>query len=99
MARRYRVLTSAVMARSPQGVQTVTRALELLERIADNGEAVTVSVLATIAGLPFPTVHRLLKTLVALGYVRQLPSRRHALGPRCGCAPRSAAGCCRTAPG
>lgn len=55
MARRYRVLTSAVMARSPQGVQTVTRALELLERIADNGEAVTVSVLATIAGLPLRT--------------------------------------------
>ena len=70
------------MAQSPQGVQTVTRALELLERIADNGESVTVSALATISGLPLPTVHRMLKTLVALGYVRQLPSRRYALGPR-----------------
>jgi IclR family acetate operon transcriptional repressor len=70
------------MTQPPQGVQTVTRALELLDRIADNGEPVTVSALSTISRLPLPTVHRLLKTLVALGYVRQLPSRRYALGPR-----------------
>jgi IclR family acetate operon transcriptional repressor len=70
------------MAQPPQGVQTVTRAFELLDRIADNGDPVTVSALATESGLPLPTVHRLLKTLVALGYVRQLPSRRYALGPR-----------------
>jgi IclR family acetate operon transcriptional repressor len=70
------------MAQPPHGVQTVTRAFELLDRIADNGDPMTVSALATTSGLPLPTVHRLLKTLVALGYVRQLPSRRYALGPR-----------------
>ncbi|MFC5265909.1 IclR family transcriptional regulator [Kribbella qitaiheensis] len=70
------------MTQPAQGVQTVTRALELLDRIADHGEPVTVSSLATESGLPLPTAHRLLKTLVALGYVRQLPSRRYSLGPR-----------------
>lgn len=70
------------MTKTPTGVQTVTRALELLDLIADEGEPVTVSALSASSGLPLPTVHRLLRTLVALGYVRQAPNRRYALGPR-----------------
>ncbi|MCC3272382.1 IclR family transcriptional regulator [Arthrobacter zhangbolii] len=64
------------------GVQSVERVFELLELIADAGGAVTLSELSASASLPLPTIHRLLRTLVALGYARQLPNRRYALGPK-----------------
>lgn len=64
------------------GVQSVTRVFELLEILADAGGDVTISDLATSSGLPLPTIHRLLRTMVNLGYARQLPSRRYALGAR-----------------
>ena len=64
------------------GVQTISRAFELLDLIADHDSPVTISELSTRSGLPLPTVHRLLKALVSLGHVRQTPSRRYALGPR-----------------
>ena len=38
--------------------------------------------LALRSGLPAPTVHRLLRTLLDGGYIRQEPSRAYALGPR-----------------
>jgi len=38
--------------------------------------------LAGEAGLPLPTIHRLLRTLVDLGYIRQESSRQYVLGPR-----------------
>jgi len=40
------------------------------------------AILAELSGLPLPTIHRLTRTLVGLGYVRQLPSRQYALGPK-----------------
>ena len=64
------------------GVQTISRAFELLDLIANQGASVTISELSSTSGLPMPTVHRLLKALVSLGHVRQTPSRRYALGPR-----------------
>lgn len=64
------------------GVQTISRAFELLDLIANEGASVTISELSIRSGLPMPTVHRLLKALVSLGHVRQTPSRRYALGPR-----------------
>ncbi|MCC9204102.1 IclR family transcriptional regulator [Arthrobacter sp. zg-Y769] len=64
------------------GVQSVERVFELLELIADAGGAVTLSELAASTALPLPTIHRLLRTLVGLGYARQLPNRRYALGPK-----------------
>jgi IclR family acetate operon transcriptional repressor len=64
------------------GVQSVERVFELLELITDAGGEVTLSELAGSTELPLPTVHRLLRTLVALGYIRQLANRRYALGPR-----------------
>jgi len=64
------------------GVQSVERVFELLELITDAGREVTLSELAGSTDLPLPTIHRLLRTLVALGYARQLPNRRYALGPR-----------------
>ena len=132
------------------GVQSIERAFAILEALAANGGVMGLSALAAEANLPLPTIHRLSRTLVDLGYLRQEPSRQYALGPRilllaessstmlsviarphlarlvdelgetanlasldgdqivyivagavpafaCGCSPRSADGCCRTA--
>ena len=67
---------------TPGGVQTVGRALELLESIADGDGSSTLSSLAAACELPVPTAFRLLRSLLVLGYVRQLPSKRYALGAR-----------------
>lgn len=64
------------------GVQSVERVFELLELINDAGGEVTLSELAASTDLPLPTIHRLLRTLLGKGYVRQLPNRRYVLGPR-----------------
>lgn len=64
------------------GVQSVERTFELLERMADAGGEVALSDLADSSGLPLPTIHRIMRTLVSAGYARQQPSRRYALGPR-----------------
>ena len=64
------------------GVQSVERAFELLEVLAEAGGELSLSEAAAACRLPLPTIHRLVRTLVAHGYVRQLPSRRYALGPR-----------------
>ncbi|MEY7971504.1 IclR family transcriptional regulator [Saccharomonospora xinjiangensis] len=64
------------------GVQSLQRAFELLERLADTGGEASLSELAASSGLPMPTIHRLIRTLVTLGYVRQNANRRYALGAR-----------------
>ena len=64
------------------GVQSVDRAIDLLELLADAGGESTLSELAGRTALALPTIHRLMRTLLARGYVRQLPSRRYTLGPR-----------------
>ena len=66
----------------PGGVQSIERAFALLEVIADLGGVAGLSRLAAASGLPLPTIHRLVRTLVDLGYLRQEPSREYALGPR-----------------
>ncbi|PRX48355.1 IclR family transcriptional regulator [Prauserella shujinwangii] len=64
------------------GVQSLKRAFDLLEHLADTGGEASLSELAATSGLPMPTIHRLIRTLVALGYVRQNTNRRYALGAR-----------------
>ncbi|MFC5909780.1 IclR family transcriptional regulator [Streptacidiphilus monticola] len=64
------------------GVQSVERAFQLLEVLADAGGVSTLSDLASASGLPMPTIHRLIRTLVLQGYVRQDTARRYTLGPR-----------------
>jgi IclR family acetate operon transcriptional repressor len=64
------------------GVQSIARAFAVLELIAAHGGAMGLSRLAADSGLPLPTLHRLARTLVDLGYLRQEPSRLYALGPR-----------------
>ncbi len=64
------------------GVQSVQRAFDLLEVLVAGGGAMAIGEIATASGIPLPTIHRLLRTLVERGYVRQLPNRRYALGFR-----------------
>jgi len=64
------------------GMQSIERAFDILERMADADGEVTLTELADRTGLPLPTIHRVLRTLVNSGYVRQEPSRRYALAPR-----------------
>lgn len=64
------------------GVQSLDRALKLLEHLADAGGSMRLAELQAGTGLPLPTIHRLLRSLAHNGYVRQEPSRRYALGAR-----------------
>jgi IclR family transcriptional regulator, acetate operon repressor len=70
------------MEKSASGVQSLDRALNLLELLADAGGSLRLAELEAATGLPLPTVHRLIKSLEHNGYVRQEPSKRYALGPR-----------------
>jgi IclR family transcriptional regulator, acetate operon repressor len=76
------VEVDAAGGRLTGGVQSIARAFDLLETMADLGGIVGLSQLASASGLPLPTIHRLMRTLLDLGYVRQEPSREYALGPR-----------------
>jgi IclR family acetate operon transcriptional repressor len=69
-------------ARARGGVQSLDRAFAILEAMADAGGVIGLSQLAADSGLPLATIHRLVRTLVDLGYVRQEPSRQYSLGPR-----------------
>lgn len=66
-------------ARAPGSVQSVERAFFLLEQMAE-AEDLSLTELSRLIDLPAPTTHRLLQTMMALGYVRQLPNRRYGLG-------------------
>lgn len=71
-----------VPEKKASGVQSLDRALQLLELLADAGGALRLAELEAATGLPLPTIHRLIRSLVHNGYVRQEPSRRYALGPQ-----------------
>lgn len=64
------------------GVQSVHRALDVLEALAAAGGTASLRDLATACGLPAPTLHRLASTLVDRGYLRQAHDRRYSLGSR-----------------
>jgi IclR family acetate operon transcriptional repressor len=61
-------------------VQSVSRALLLLELLAEAGSPLPISELTQRSGLSLGTAHRLLATLAARGYVRQDADRRYVLG-------------------
>lgn len=61
------------------GVQSVERALDLLEALSHGGPK-GVSELVRTTGLPLGTVHRLLATLTERDYVRQDAERKYAVG-------------------
>lgn len=64
------------------GVQSLERAFLLLEEMADAGGIIGLSQLAERSELPLATIHRLIRSLVDLGYVRQESNRQYSLGPR-----------------
>ena len=64
------------------GVQSLHRALDVLEALTAAGGTASLSDLAAACGLPLPTLHRLAATLAGRGYLRQLPDRRYCLGSR-----------------
>jgi IclR family transcriptional regulator, acetate operon repressor len=67
--------------RGNDGVQSVERALKLLEALADPGEPRGISELGRATGLPVATIHRLLATMTARGYVRQdTATHKYTLG-------------------
>jgi IclR family acetate operon transcriptional repressor len=63
-------------------VQSIERAFALLETMASHGGVMGISQLAMESGLPLPTIHRLVRTLVEIGYLRQDESRRYVLAPK-----------------
>ena len=64
-------------------IQSVDRALFLLETIAEAGGEATLTELATRTGLNISTCHHLLATLIQRGFAAKVPGRRlYALGPR-----------------
>lgn len=60
-------------------VQSVERTLDILEALAEMGEA-GIAQLSARVGLHASTVHRLLGTLISRGYVRQNETGRYLLG-------------------
>ncbi|WP_061943540.1 IclR family transcriptional regulator [Brevibacterium ravenspurgense] len=61
-------------------VQSVDRTLDVLEALGSMGGAARSIDIAEQLSLPAPTVHRILATLSARGYVGQLPDKRYSLG-------------------
>lgn len=74
--------TSRAAAPAATGAQTVQRALDIMELVAARGRSMSIAEIAGSLELTGPTVHRLCRTLVARGYMRQLADRRYALGIR-----------------
>lgn len=59
---------------------TVARTLKLIGLIAEAPDEISVKALATRAGLPPSTVHRLLGLLIAGGYAERAAGRRYRIG-------------------
>jgi DNA-binding IclR family transcriptional regulator len=65
--------TTTTTRRTRRSVQSVDRALDLIEALVAAEGEVAITALATRTGLHVSTVHRLLATLLRRGYVRQNP--------------------------
>jgi DNA-binding IclR family transcriptional regulator len=63
-------------------VPSVSRALAVLERLADERGPLTLARLASDLALPKSSVHGLCGTLVSLGYLRRQPDGAYLIGPR-----------------
>ena len=64
-------------------IQSVDRALSVLETIAETSDGMTVSAVSEITGLNVSTCHHLITTLMYRGYLTQVSrSRGYTLGPK-----------------
>ena len=80
---RVKESTAETPKRARRSVQSVDRALDLLEALASADGEVAITALATRTSLHVSTVHRLLATLLRRGYVRQNPdTSRYYAGAR-----------------
>jgi IclR family acetate operon transcriptional repressor len=70
------------MTTTAREVQSVNRALDLLQHVADAGGTIGLSRLARESGLPLSTVHRITRSMVSGGYLCQEADRRYSLGLR-----------------
>jgi IclR family acetate operon transcriptional repressor len=69
--------------RERTGVQSVERTLDILESLVEFGSEVGLVEISQAVALPLATVHRLLGTLIARGYVKQNQhNRKYSLGFR-----------------
>jgi IclR family acetate operon transcriptional repressor len=69
--------------RERTGVQSVERTLDILESLVEFGSEVGLVEISQAVSLPLATVHRLLGTLIARGYVKQNQhNRKYSLGFR-----------------
>jgi IclR family transcriptional regulator, acetate operon repressor len=65
------------------GVQSVARALRILDILSEHGREMALSEVAGHAGLNVSTCHHLISTLAASGYVARMPGQRsYILGPK-----------------
>ena len=61
---------------------TLVKAFDLLEALADRGKTATLAELAASVHLTKPTAHRILRSLLALGYVQHQPGGIYGLTPK-----------------
>ncbi len=62
------------------GVQSIERAFSILEAIARSRDGISLAELSKRVGLHNSTTFHLVKTMVSLGYVRQLKDKRYRVG-------------------
>jgi IclR family acetate operon transcriptional repressor len=65
-------------------IRSVSRATRILALLARHGDGCTATEAAALLEIPVPTVHHLLSTLVAEGFVAKDSGRRYHLGPQVG---------------
>src|ERR1041385_5767389 len=71
----------ATEERQRSGVQSLSRAFAILEEVARNRDGIGLADLSKRVGLHNSTTFHLVKTMVSLGYVRQLKdSKRYRIG-------------------
>jgi len=63
-------------------VKSVIKAMKIYEKLVNRGEPISLSVLSKKVGINISTVHRLLNTLLQLGYVEQDEKGYYCLGIR-----------------
>jgi DNA-binding IclR family transcriptional regulator len=74
-------VTDDVEERQPGGgVQSIGRAFAILEEVARNREGIGLADLSKRVGLHNSTTFHLVKTMVSLGYLRQLRDKRYRIG-------------------
>lgn len=85
------VRESLPVAKIPGGVQSLERAFKLLKVIADSPEGIGLTLLSRKVGLNSSTAFHLLKTMTALGHIRQIKEgKRYFIGSAMFCLAASA---------